>query len=221
MRDLRPIIAKNIAKLRTDNKMTQLTLAEVLNYSDKAVSKWERAEALPDVTVLKQIADYFGVSVDYLLEPQHKGTEVNSKELVRLRKRNRLIISLVSLIGVWVLASFVFAILMVADAPFAPWLMFIYATAVSSVVAVVFNSIWGIRKLNYLIVTLLLWSVLTSVYLTLLVVFSINIWALFIVGAPLQLILLFLPWLTVTGRRKEIKETDASANATAPTETAD
>lgn len=221
MRDLRPIIAKNIAKLRTDNKMTQLTLAEVLNYSDKAVSKWERAEALPDVTVLKQIADYFGVSVDYLLEPQHKGTEVNSKELVRLRKRNRLIISLVSLIGVWVLASFVFAILMVADAPFAPWLMFIYATAVSSVVGVVFNSIWGIRKMNYLIVTLLLWSTLTSVYLTLLVVFSINIWALFIVGAPLQLILLFLPWLTVTGRRKEIKETDASSNAAPPTETAD
>ena len=47
--------------------MTQIELAEILNYSDKAVSKWERGESVPDISVLKQIADIFGVTVDYLL----------------------------------------------------------------------------------------------------------------------------------------------------------
>ena len=67
MEDLREIIAKNICVLRTKEGMTQSRLAALLNYSDKAVSKWERAESMPDIAVLKQIADIFHVSVDYLL----------------------------------------------------------------------------------------------------------------------------------------------------------
>ena len=64
---LKNIIAQNIAELRRNNNMTQLELAEKLNYSDKAISKWERGESIPDVAVLKNIADIFLVSVDYLL----------------------------------------------------------------------------------------------------------------------------------------------------------
>ena len=71
MEDLKPIIAKNITVLRQNAKMTQFDLAEKLNYSDKAISKWERAEAIPDVSVLKSIADLFGVTVDYLLQDGH------------------------------------------------------------------------------------------------------------------------------------------------------
>ena len=44
MTDIKGTIAKNISELRQANKMTQLTLAEKLNYSDKAVSKWERGK---------------------------------------------------------------------------------------------------------------------------------------------------------------------------------
>ena len=60
MEDIKPIIAKNITALRQGAKLTQIELAERLNYSDKAVSKWERAESIPDITVLKTIADMFG-----------------------------------------------------------------------------------------------------------------------------------------------------------------
>ena len=67
MEELKTVIAKNISELRRSAMMTQLDLAERLNYSDKAVSKWERAESVPDISVLKAIADIFGVSVDYLL----------------------------------------------------------------------------------------------------------------------------------------------------------
>ena len=42
--------AKNITELRILNNMTQMELAEKLNYSDKTISKWERAESSPDIS---------------------------------------------------------------------------------------------------------------------------------------------------------------------------
>lgn len=71
MQDLKPIIAKNITRLRTDNEMTQARLQQKLNYSDKAVSKWERGESVPDIAVLNEIAVLFGVTVDYLISEEH------------------------------------------------------------------------------------------------------------------------------------------------------
>ena len=64
---LRKTVAKNIAQYRKAHHDTQLDLATKLNYSDKSVSKWERGESLPDVYILSQIAELYGVSVDFLL----------------------------------------------------------------------------------------------------------------------------------------------------------
>ena len=75
--DTNQIFAKNIIFLRTKNNMTQLELAEKLNYSDKAVSRWERAEAIPDAKVLIEMSDIFGVSIDNLLKKEIK---VNSPQ---------------------------------------------------------------------------------------------------------------------------------------------
>ena len=59
-------IGTNISAFRRQCGMTQAELAERLNYTDKAVSKWERGESMPDVTTLVQLADLFGVSLDDL-----------------------------------------------------------------------------------------------------------------------------------------------------------
>ena len=64
---LRKTVAKNIAAYRKAHHDTQLDLATKLNYSDKSVSKWERGESLPDVYILSQIADLYGVSVSALI----------------------------------------------------------------------------------------------------------------------------------------------------------
>ena len=71
---LRKNIASNIAKRRTNAKLTHAELAEALSYSDKSISKWERGESVPDIYVLNAIAELFGVTVDYLLE-EHKPEE--------------------------------------------------------------------------------------------------------------------------------------------------
>ena len=60
-------IGENIKRLRRSRGMTQEQLADILNISNAAVSKWERGDSFPDITLLFPIADYFGVSVDELM----------------------------------------------------------------------------------------------------------------------------------------------------------
>jgi len=174
-----------------------------LNYTDKAVSKWERGEAIPDVTVLKEIADHFGVTVDYLLEKDHVGSENPAAARSRAASVNRFIITMISFASVWVLASVGFIVLMLSENTVAPpWLAFIYAVPVSAVVLLVLNSVWGKRKLNFIIVSILLWAIFASVYLSLLTLGGINLWMLFIVCAPGQAVILFIPGFRPVGKRR-------------------
>ena len=61
------IVARNIAKYRKAAGLTQSQLAEKLSYSDKSVSKWERAEGTPDTETLIAMARLFGVTVNELI----------------------------------------------------------------------------------------------------------------------------------------------------------
>ena len=66
--DLKNQLGTNIAAYRKRMGLTQAGLAEKLNYSDKAVSKWERGESVPDLLTLVQLSELFYVSVDDLLQ---------------------------------------------------------------------------------------------------------------------------------------------------------
>ena len=206
MKDIRITIANNISSLRTEEGMTQLKLAEVLNYSDKAVSKWERGESLPDVTVLKAIADYFGVTVDYLLTDEHKD-EPTSRSIVRQRRKNRVIMSSISVLLVWLVATLVFATLAIVGSPIPTYLIYVYAVPVSLILVLVFNCVWGIRKYNYFIVSALMWTLVLSVYLTVLSLGQ-NIWILFVAAAPMQIIFMFVPGISLIRYGKCKKEVE-------------
>ena len=220
MKDLRSVIAANIQKLRIESGMTQLELAELLNYSDKAVSKWERAEAIPDVTVLKRIADRFSVSVDYLLEEEHS-VGLSEIALKKMRGRNRLIISLVSVFGVFAFATLLFSMLMLADVDFSSWLVFIYAAEISSIVSLVFNCVWGVKRFNLLIISFIIWITLAAVYLTVFFSVGLNWWILFAIGIPAQAILLILSGMRNVKFRKEKNRNDTSTDASETAEKAD
>jgi transcriptional regulator with XRE-family HTH domain len=187
MVDLKPVIAKNIINLRKSKNWTQTELAKKLNYSDKAVSKWEREESIPDVTVLKEIADLFGVSVDYLLEAEH--SKVKDVAVPKQRKLNRLSIALLSASSVFLIATvlFVFSGLFPNTLRQPEWMVYVYALPAALVVLLVSNSLWGKRAVNIVIITLLMWSVLLAVYLS---IRLDNIWLIFIIGIPAQIIIL-------------------------------
>lgn len=191
MKELNDIIAANISELRKTSGMTQNELAEKLNYSDKAVSKWERGESIPDVSVLKAIADNFNVTVDYLLTREHKVYQEEKKETRKRKKGNRLIITLISVVVVWLVAVFLYMNLdsFLQDAR-GTWLVFVYAVPISGIVTLVFNSLWGKRLLNFILSSLILWSLLTGIYLSILILGGSNIWLLFVLGVPGQIIII-------------------------------
>lgn len=207
MEDIKPIIAKNIAALRQTKGLTQLELAEQLNYSDKAVSKWERGDSIPDITVLKRIADLFGVTLDYLVTEEHeiKPVTVNKQERNRIFK-NRVFITCISILLVWLVATTGYSISdtvfsntgMHFDSCIPPHLLtFVYAVPASMIVWLVFNSIWFNHRRNFLIVSILMWSLIVSVWLTLFL-FGFSFWQLYLLGIPGQIIILF--WSRIRSR---------------------
>lgn len=188
MDDLKQIIAKNIGDLRRSTPLTQADLAEELNYSDKSVSKWERGESVPDITVLKQIADLFGVTVDYLLEAEHIKDEKKAVIISAQQKKNKLIISALAVSLVWLVATIAFVSLGIIIEDIGDlWKIYVYALPASLIVLLVFNSIWGNTRQNFYIVTLLVWSILLSVFLAL---YVYKLWLIFLIGIPLQIIII-------------------------------
>ena len=79
MEDIKVIIGKNLAELRKRKKYTQLDLANILQYSDKSISKWEKGDSLPDIEVLYNICNLYGVTLDYLT---HEGNYSEKKEYI-------------------------------------------------------------------------------------------------------------------------------------------
>lgn len=203
MEELREIIAQNIIALRKTCDMTQATLAERLQYTDKAVSKWERAESVPDIAVLKAIADLFGVTVDYLITADHtNATAPGAERAARHKRRNRLAVTALSVLGIWLVATFVFVVMGLAVPEIRDvWLCFIYAVPLSFVTWLVFNTIWFKKRRNFLIVSFLMWTVLAALHLSFLV-FGINIWLVYILGVPGQF-MIFASAGVITVKKKE------------------
>lgn len=175
MVDVKPIIAKNITALRQNHKMTQIELAEQLNYSDKAVSKWERGESVPDIGVLKAIADLFGVTVDYLLQEEHTEPVPAASHPVA-DKRAPVVITLLSVLLVWMVATLAYVIITMVNPHLQMrWMPFLCALPVTAVVWLVFNSIWFNQRRNYLIISLLMWAC-TGMLVTMLFINHIFVW---------------------------------------------
>ena len=185
MNGLRENVARNISELRRKNNWTQAELAEKLNYTDKAISKWERAESMPDVEMLYTISQMFDVTIDWLIS--------DSDEIVKVKEKSktgkRIIIGLLSILVAWVIATIVFVILSWVLDFNDTWLSFIYAIPASAIIWLVFNSIWGRIEVTPLIVSALLWTAILSVYLTIKIFNSDfeNNFMIFFIAIPLQI----------------------------------
>lgn len=181
---LKKITAQNLIRLRTSHHLTQYELGEKISYSDKAVSRWERGEAVPDAYVLLQLSEIFHVTVDYLLHEHPEGEQKSpGKKHAGGYLINYKTITGISLIGLWTLSLFSFVLLFLFG--HVEWMIFVYTLPVSFVLLLVLNSIWGNRKNNLFIISALIWSTLAAVYLSFL---SHNWWILFLLGIPAQMI---------------------------------
>ena len=189
MNDIKHTVAKNITELRLLNNITQMELAEKLNFSDKTISKWERAESSPDISVLVEIADLFGVTLDYLVRAE------NIEEMVKEHKNeekkyNRKVISLIAESVGWFVAIFAFIVttLVLKETTF-QWLYFVYALPVALIVRLIFNSIWFNPRHNYFIISALMWSILAAIQVTFLY-FKINVALIYLLGVAGQIVII-------------------------------
>lgn len=205
-------LGANIVSYRKRIGLTQAGLAEKLNYSDKAVSKWERGESMPDVLTLVQLAELFGVTVnDLLLDPNalpentSKVEKVMEKAVEKTLKRKAdkgIILSLSSLL-VWSVALLVFVVLSSIGLPYS-WVAFFYAVPVNAIVLLSLRSAWHDFRWNQSLVSTIVWGSLLSIYVTLQVFLKVNVWKIFLLGIPGQAAI-FL-WFRMFRTNKEEKD---------------
>lgn len=191
MNDIKDIFAKNLSELRQASGMTQLELGERLNYSDKTVSKWERGESIPDAGILKQIADVFGVTVDYLLDPEHAAGAAPAVVLEENDTvyRRHMTIRRIVLAGVWLLSFVIIVLCWIVTQKFF-WLILIWTLPVSFLLSIIFTSLWSRNKGrdNYIFISLFIFSILLAIYLSAL---KANLWMLFLIMIPVEVLMYF------------------------------
>ena len=191
-------IGSNIAAYRKRDGLTQVSLAEKLNYSDKAVSKWERGESIPDVLTLMQLAELFGITVNDLVcdpnaLPEHSGskleqamTQVSEKALKR--KANKNVIQALSSTLVWFIALFAFVILSSFDAlETYSCLLFFVAIPANAIVLLSLRSAWRDFRWNQMLISLIVCGSLLSIFMIILTAYHYNFWKVFLLGIPGQI----------------------------------
>jgi transcriptional regulator with XRE-family HTH domain len=186
MEQLKDVFAGNLIQLRTKAGLTQAELAAKINYSDKSVSKWERAEALPDLLVTKELADIFGVSVDFMLT-SHDAWEGKPAKL----HYSTGMITAVVLLGILTLAIFIFVLLYWIVGK-AIWMVFVAAAPVALITLLVLNSVWHKVEYHPTVVSLLILGLFAMVYYILHVYCNMpHPWELVFIWMPTQLLVLF------------------------------
>lgn len=194
--ELKNLIANNIVKYRKEANLTQLELAEKLNYSDKAISKWERAEAIPDIYVLKQLADIFKISVNDFLcyKPA-------SKIYLGISIEKRIIIPLMAGFLICLIATIVFGFLVMLSAPIErPWLCFIFAIPAVCISSLVFCAIWKKLFLLCFFTSALTWSLALILFL---LIALPNKFIFFIFAIPAEIIIILWYILISISRKRK------------------
>lgn len=216
-------IGKNIALFRKRLGLTQAGLAEKINYSDKAISKWERGESVPDVLTMVSLAQELGVTVDVLVSdqdalPSNTGPVQQAMEQVvektLKRKADKRIILGLSSVLVWFVALLLYVIFASLDIPNS-WLAFVYAIPTNAVVSLCLRSAWRDYHNNKWIISAIVWGALLSLYLTLYVVGQ-NVWRVLLLGIPGQLAVLLwfrlfrtIPVTETENGQKRTEKTDS------------
>lgn len=181
MENLREIVSENLVKLRKEKKWTQLELAEKLNYSNKAVSRWEKGEVLPDIETLNELSELYGIELSELFEKYEPKEHIFNKKFKRIG--NKVTITLLSILAVWLVAVVTYVqgqIIFNLNL----WQIYIWSVPISAIIAIIFNSIWGKKLWTLVFVSVLIWSLLTCLYVQL---YKFNIWTIYFIGIPLQI----------------------------------
>ena len=199
-KDIKQIIAKNLANLRKNKKITQTELAEQFGYSDKAISKWENGDTLPDIQTLYQLCEFYNVSLDFLVSEQ--SFEEKIKYVNHLNKKviiNNSLIELLYCSFVWILAVIIYVYLYTFS-EINYWQIFIWALPATTVVMLLFTKVWKQKLYTFIVRSLFFWTLVTACYIQFI---EYNIWPLFFLMIPIQVALILT--IAINDKLKIIK----------------
>ncbi|MFA6755987.1 MAG: helix-turn-helix transcriptional regulator [Bacilli bacterium] len=191
MENIKQTIAKNLVELRKAKKLTQSELAQKLNYSDKAISKWETGETLPDIEILYNLCKLYGVTLDYLTSNEDIKTKKDKYSNGIGDEIRKNVILALSITLVWLLATILYAALLTAtDGAINYIMVFGWSVPASFLLATIFKAIWPPKErwVKYVIFSFLNWTIVICVFLQLFFYPpTINLWEIFIIGIPIQI----------------------------------
>lgn len=185
---LKKIVAENLTELRKKKGLTQIQLAEEFNYSDKAVSKWECGDTTPDIETLQSLADFYGVTLDYLTHPV--GEEKKNMVLEKTKGRtSKPVISLLSCLIPVFCAIVVFIVLLAIGQARYAWLSFLWCLPIASILLFIFAWIWWGKKIRSVFGIVLTWALLIACYIQLGISLTDGwrLWEILLVGLPITL----------------------------------
>ena len=201
MTNYNEIVAKNLIALRKAQNLTQQDFAKIFNYSDKTISKWELGYAIPNVETLKEIADYYGVTVDYFLISHEK--VIDTKMRVISRKTSRILLMVLFDLFFLLVTATIYAAMATTSPESNYWPVFIWGIFASAF----FNSFISNKWMKhtpwpYIFTSVTIWSGLIAIYFTILHNdYHYNFWYLFFVGLPVQLGTLVILFMTHSSYR--------------------
>ena len=199
-KDIKQIIAKNLANLRKNKKITQTELAEQFGYSDKAISKWENGDTLPDIQTLYQLCEFYNVTLDFLVSEQSFDEKI--KYINHLNKRviiNNSLIELLYCSFVWILAVIIYVYLYTFS-EINYWQIFMWAIPATAIVMLLFTKVWKQKLYTFIVRSLFFWTLVTACYVQFI---EYNIWPLFFLMIPIQVALILT--IAINDKLKIIK----------------
>lgn len=199
-KDIKQIIAKNLSNLRKNKKITQTELAEQFGYSDKAISKWENGDTLPDIQTLYQLCEFYNVTLDFLVSEQSFDEKI--KYINHLNKRviiNNSLIELLYCSFVWILAVIIYVYLYTFS-EINYWQIFIWAIPATTIVMLLFTKVWKQKLYTFIVRSLFFWTLVTACYIQFI---EYNIWPLFFLMIPIQVALILT--IAINDKLKIIK----------------
>ena len=199
-KDIKQIIAKNLANLRKNKKITQTELADQFGYSDKAISKWENGDTLPDIQTLYQLCEFYNVTLDFLVSEQSFDEKI--KYINHLNKRviiNNSLIELLYCSFVWILAVIIYVYLYTFS-EINYWQIFIWALPATTIVMLLFTKVWKQKLYTFIVRSLFFWTLVTACYVQFI---EYNIWPLFFLMIPIQVALILT--IAINDKLKIIK----------------
>ena len=199
----RETLAQNLSRLRREKGLTQAELGEKLNYSDKSISKWERGEGVPDLSVMMQLTDMYGVTLDEIVGIKTKeAPDAGAGRKDRILSHTVFIVTMES--AIWLVALIVFFVLMLALPSSAPyWLSFIYALPVSFLSLGVCFLCWRFWLWAVGVLSAALWTICLSANLTAGAAYAGFIYA---VGGLVQLTVIFVIGIAVYSKKHRRKK---------------